>query len=374
MLVIAAVLVTVAQYYHPQYGFTRFIAFPASSHGTEFPPVRDAPHADESHAGYDGQFYAQIAVEPLLQDPAIDGALDNAPYRARRILMSWIAYAAGLGRPAWILQAYSLINVVAWLLLAGLLVRIIPPDTSRGFVLWSACLTCHGMLSSIRYALPDGPSMLLIALAMVALTRRHAVLGSLVLGAAGLARETNLLAAAPLGRLLRPHLRSLLLLGVCLLICAVPILLWLDYLRSVYRSTMVVHDGHITLPLWGVGWKLKSIVEEWQAGLAAPQLMASVLAVIAWAARAIWITRMLAGPERWGPWTMTGAAYVLMSLALHPVVWDGSPGAFTRVLLPLAVATNVTMAARGSVPWPMIIAANLDVIPGVMFFVGSAGF
>jgi hypothetical protein len=69
---------------------------------------------------------------------------------------------------------------------------------------------------------------------------------------------------------------------------------------------------------------------------------------------------------------MTGAACVLMSLTMHPVVWEGSPGAFTRVLLPLAVATNVTMAARGHVSWPMIVAANLDVIPGVMLFVMSA--
>jgi hypothetical protein len=208
--VVAALLVTVAQYYHPQYGFTRFIAFPASTHASEFPPVRDgAPHADEDHTGYDGQFYAQIALDPLLKDPRIDAALDLAPYRARRILMPWIAWAAGLGRPAWILQAYSLINVASWLLLAWLLVRVIPPDSSRGFALWGATLTCHGMLSSIRYALPDGPSALIIALAMVAFTKRHAVLGSIVLGAAGLARETNLLAAAPLGRLLRPNLRSL---------------------------------------------------------------------------------------------------------------------------------------------------------------------
>ena len=70
---VAALLVTVAQYYHPQYGFTRFIAFPASTHASEFPPVRDTPHADENNSGYDGQFYAQIAVDPLLQDREASG-------------------------------------------------------------------------------------------------------------------------------------------------------------------------------------------------------------------------------------------------------------------------------------------------------------
>jgi hypothetical protein len=284
--------------------------------------------------------------------------------------MSWIAYAAGLGRPAWILQAYSLINVAAWLLLAWLLVRLIPPDTPRGFALWTASLTTHGMLASIRYALPDGLSLLLIAVAMIAMAKNRALLGSLVLGAAGLARETSLLAAAAFGRLLRPNVRSLALLSVCLLLCALPLLLWLDYLHAIYRSTMVVNDGQITLPFRGIGWKLKSIVESWQTGLAAPQLMASVLAVAAWMVRVGWTIRQLAGPDRWSPWTLTALAYVLMSLTMDPVVWDGSPGAFTRVLLPLSLATNVTMAQRQA-SWPLVLGANLDVIPGVMFFVMS---
>ena len=84
--------------------------------------------------GYDGQFYAQLAVEPLLRNRRLDKALDTPPYRARRILFSWTAYVLGLGRPRWILKAYALQNIIAWLLLAWLLLRWFPPSAPRNAV------------------------------------------------------------------------------------------------------------------------------------------------------------------------------------------------------------------------------------------------
>ena len=46
-----------------------------------------------------GQFYVQLALDPLLRDPAIEQALDNFPYRSRRILFSWTAFLLDLGQP-----------------------------------------------------------------------------------------------------------------------------------------------------------------------------------------------------------------------------------------------------------------------------------
>jgi len=99
--------------------------------------VKDAPHyVHDQSSGYDGQFYAQLAVEPLLRDRRLDAAIDSPPYRARRILFSWTAYAAGLGRPARILEVYALQNVIAWLLLAWVLLRWFPPSAPRNVVPW----------------------------------------------------------------------------------------------------------------------------------------------------------------------------------------------------------------------------------------------
>src|SRR4029453_7028429 len=105
-------------------------------------------------------------LDPLCRDPRVDRAIDLPAFRARRILFSWTAYALGLGRPFWIIQVYALQNVVCWLLLAWFLCGWIPPVSGRGLALWTACLFSHGALWSVRFALLDVPSLLLIACAV----------------------------------------------------------------------------------------------------------------------------------------------------------------------------------------------------------------
>src|SRR5690349_20890559 len=76
-------LASVARFYHRDTGFTSLIAFPAG-HEYEAPALRAIPHFDyPAWASYDGQFYAQRALDPLVRDPDVDRAMDLAPYRAR---------------------------------------------------------------------------------------------------------------------------------------------------------------------------------------------------------------------------------------------------------------------------------------------------
>src|SRR5262249_35966942 len=136
----ALFLRAVAGFYHPGTGFTALIGFPEADSSTS-PALRAIPHYTyPAAASYDGQFYAQRALDPLVRDPDIDHAMDLAPFRARRILFSWTAWAFGLGRPAWILEAYALQNVVCWLALAALLARWFPLRGPRDLALWAACL------------------------------------------------------------------------------------------------------------------------------------------------------------------------------------------------------------------------------------------
>ncbi|HUF48782.1 MAG TPA: hypothetical protein VMM93_13275, partial [Vicinamibacterales bacterium] len=166
--VVAAFLVMVATYYHPGKGFTAFIEFPIQNHESEIPAVRAVPHVDhEGSGGYDGQFYAQMAVEPLLADRAIDAALDTPPYRARRILMSWMSYLVGFGQPAAILHVYSLHAVVAWLVLAWLITAWVPVTSGRGVLIASTAMLAHGPMMSVRYALPDLAAGVLVACAVL---------------------------------------------------------------------------------------------------------------------------------------------------------------------------------------------------------------
>jgi hypothetical protein len=371
-MVAAAFLAGVATYYHRHTGFTAFVNFAADRHDLELAPVRAAPHYhDPGSTGYDGQFYAQMAVDPLLRDPAIDQVLDLAPYRARRILSSWTAYALGLGRPAWILQAYSLQNVAVWLILAWLLCRWMPPTSARGFVLWSGCLLSHGMLATVRYAVPDGLSVLLIALGVLAAERERPILSAIVIGVAGLARETSLIAASLFARFLRPSLRAWALVGGCLAICVLPFALWLDYLRSIYRGLTLVSDVHLaTTPLAGIRWKFTtafSMASLTQPTHAVPAML-TALALAAMVVQGGYTLSVLLRKDGRVPWALVGGSYVALALVMHQSVWEGDPGAFTRVLLPLTVGTNVLLARRPNTPWPLIVLANLGVVPGVLFF------
>ncbi len=367
-LVVAGFLVSVTRYYHPPFGFTAFIDFPAASHSSEIPAVQSAPHFDNPESpGYDGVFYAQLAVDPLVRDPAIDRALDNPPYRARRILFSWTAYAIGLGRAEWILKVYAIQNVLTWLLFAWLLCRWMPPSTPRAFVLWAGCLLSPGMLSSVRYALPDGPGALLVAAALLAAEKGRPVIAALVVGLAGLARETNLLASTFLARFARRDPRSWVLIAVCGVICLAPLALWVDYLRSIYRAQALTNPGQVTMPLAGLGWKLHAIRADLVHAPFAFPTVTSTLAVVAFLAQGGWVIRELFRPDR-SAWAFVGASYLLLGLTTHAVVWEGTPGAFTRVLLPLAIGTNVLLAARPRASWAIIVAANLAAIPSALLF------
>jgi hypothetical protein len=92
---VALFLASIARFYHPEFGFTALIS---RGRRLRSAGARALPHyRHPAWASYDGQFYAQLALVPLLRDPAIDRAMDLPAYRARRILFSWTAWAIGLG-------------------------------------------------------------------------------------------------------------------------------------------------------------------------------------------------------------------------------------------------------------------------------------
>ena len=237
MALVILFLASVSRFYHPGTGFTALIGFP-EGHEYEAPAMREVPHFDyPAWASYDGQFYAQRALDPLCRDPLVDRAMDLAPFRARRILFSWTAYAFGFGRPAWIIEVYAVQNVVCWLLLAWLLTRWMPPTSARGLALWTACLFSHGVLWSVQFALLDAPSLVLIACAVWAAERHRPLLSARHRGDCGAgtrdepARRCRAAAApGPAGLGTRGGRRHWSR--------PFPLLLWEDYLRSIYRSTI----------------------------------------------------------------------------------------------------------------------------------------
>ena len=64
------------------------------------------------------------------------------------------------------------------------------------------------------------------------------------------------------------------------------------------------------------------------------------------------------------PWWRLAAAYAALMLVVDYVVWDGTPGAITRVVLPLTFGFNTLLRARAGGFWPWYVAGNLHLAAG----------
>jgi hypothetical protein len=350
---------SVARFYHRGTGFTALIGFPLAD-DSEPPALQAVLHYQYPlSASYDGQFYAQRALDPLLRDPTIDRGMDLAPFRARRILFSWTAYVLGMGRPVWILEAYALQNVFCWVAIAALLTKWVQPSSGRGLALWSACLFSHGLLWSVRLALLDGPSLMLTMCAVAAAERNRPLWSGAMVGINALGRETNLLVA--LSQPIPKTRREWMLLAAALVLAALPLLIWMDYLRSIYRSTTLA--GTDSFVLFGVG-----LLESWRTvlsnlitGRRVLESAAPVCLLLSLVTQAVFV---FIRREYAAPWWRVACAFAIMLLFLDPVLVAPLTGAITRVMLPLTVGFNILLAKEPDSRrfWLWFAAGNLHVL------------
>jgi hypothetical protein len=360
---IAVFLVALPQYCHRNTGFTELVWFGEPFEDARLPAVLDAPHyVHYQSPGYDGQFYAQIAVDPLLNDPRLGRALDAAPYRARRIFFSWTAYVLGLGRPAWILKAYALQNILAWLLLAWVLMRWLPPSAPRNLVPWVGCLFGVGLIMSVRFALTEGPGLLVLALAVAAMERGRPWLASGLMAMVGLGRETNLVAGGLLiDRVPRTWREALVLVGRGLA-AVLPVAAWFLYVRWVFPPLAASDAANFALPFSGylTKWSvtLSQLATSGWWGSWARFNLAALIGVTVQAGF------LLARRDWSSAWWRAGVPYCLLMPLLSYPVWEGDPGAIMRVVLPMTVAFNV-LVVRSRYFWPLVIAGNLSVFHGI---------
>jgi hypothetical protein len=360
---VAVFLVSISQYHHRNTGFTDLINFGSQFEATRLPSVLNAPHyLHYGTPGYDGQFYAQLAVDPLLRDRRIDKALDTAPYRARRILFSWTAFLLGLGRPAWIIQAYAAQNILAWLLLAWVLRRWFPASTPRNFVPWAGCLFGVGMIYSVRFALVEGPSLLLFALGVAALERGRPWLASGVMALVGLGRETNFVGAGFLVDRVPRSLSEVRTLAVRLAVAVLPFIVWTIYVRSIYPAFNYSNPDSFAAPFSGYLAKWSATISQlWTTGWWGSWARFNLAALVSVTVQAGYL---LARREWTSPWWRAGAAYCVLMPFLSTPVWEGDPGAIMRVILPMHVAFNV-LVLRSRWFWPLVVAGNLTVVHGL---------
>ncbi len=348
------------RFWHPYYGFTRFLQLDQSDAAVMLPELRDAPiYVYHYSGGYDGVAYAQLAAHPAARDAALAQAVDSLPYRARRILLSWVAFVAGGGDPVRAVWVYAGLNLVIWFGLAWLLGRIFPPQGWRNLVAWTGLLFSAGALHSVRLALTDLAAFTLLAAALWQAEHRRENQAVGLLGAAGLVRETALLGGLALWPGLGRENRGANLARLAL--AFTPLGLWLVYLK-IYTGPVVQGMGNFSWPV--ISWveKLTSALRDLGHE---PDTWLALTTLLAFASLTVQLIYILRQWQPGDPWWRLGVIYGGLMLCLGTAVWAGHPGAATRILLPLSLAFNV-LAVRRSAAAGWLLAGNLAVFSGVL--------
>jgi hypothetical protein len=362
-------LALIACHYDRQTGFTQLIYFGDRFAANRLPQVaRTHPFEFQNSVGYDGQFYAQLAVSPLLADAGLDTALDNPAYRSRRIGLPWLAWFAGLGQTPWVLQAYALLNVFAWLALAALLLHWIPPTNATALLAWLGCLFGVGVMMSVGRALTDLPSALLIALAVLLAERGRRLGAGVVFALSLLTRETSVLA----GVLLLPDRREgrrawvrAILIGMAAL---APLVLWLLYVHRRFPSAPGVDGDNFGLPFAAMLGSLEAIYRAapqrgWH--VFAAQLLSTLglcvqFLFLAFSARHAWRER----------WWRVGAMFALLFAVLGPAVWEDYTAA-ARAAIPMTLAFNILLRRNQWWSFPLCLLGNLPLLHGLAYLIST---
>lgn len=359
--------------YDAQYGWAKTIQFGGLFAPHALPRLQRMPHyvTAADNGGADGQFYAQMAFQPSLQNPAYDEALDNPQYRARRIGLPALAYVVGLFRPRFILQVYGVSNLFFWFLLMGAVFRLCRPRTGRQLLCVCAALLGYGIAASMECAVTDLPATALIFTAML--------LGSwggyATLAAATLTRETSALAVFSL---LDPRRRwrdgdwkrplALLVVGLA------PFGLWMVHvLHRFGQAGNAAGLRNFSLPFQAMGSCFADAVAACRmTGLSES---ATNVGVFGWLYADEQTRQMLtvaglffqvvyvAVRREWSsPVWRTGFLYALLCIVMGTAVWEECSNA-ARAVLPLTVCFYLRLAGeRGRWWfWPFFVLGSLSV-------------
>lgn len=362
IVLILCFIAMVGRQWSPHHGLTRLLQADPDVAAKAVPALRNSPVYVHPYPGsYDGWYYAQIATDPSLRTPELRSAVDDLGYRARRILLSAVAWSAGGGDPVRAVQVYAWLNVIAWLALAFALWRVFPCADWRGNVAWAGVLYATGTLTSVRLALIDLAALTLTAFALTRAEsgRRFSAAGWLA--AAALARETAVLAVGALlprsGEARRQRLRA----GLAVVVALLPLAAWLAFVW--------LRVGSSSAGLANFAWPFTALFEKIRMALAAwsgrtPRLLVvtSLAGLLALLVQSLYL---VLHPARDNPWWRTGILYVGLMLCLGPAVWgDDLPGAAVRVLLPIGLAFNVCAVRAAAGPLWLVL-GNLWVLGGV---------
>jgi hypothetical protein len=371
-------LTTYVRGYAPGCGITKFIIIGHEFDARGLAVFRSTPKyiGPNDRWGFDGQFYAELALDPLLRDPQLKTALDDPPYRSRRILTSWLAWAGGLGRPFWILNAYAALNLVFWIGFAVLLARLFRPHGWPGLTGFAAMLLTCGIIESLHGSLTDFPGFTLLTLALMV----GGTGGAVILALATLTREPNILGLVGLWEYRPPWLPAIrrnVWLG---LLAGLPLALWVAYVVSRFPAEDSITGNNLAWPFLGIMGKLGEFSvhaangdihwTRWYSELFASDALHALLTIIAVLTQSIYLYTHREWENR--IWRV-GAVFVPYFICISSIPWE-SHFTITRHALPITLAFNLVLAMRARRGWLVwFLLGNCFVPYGVYRFANEGG-
>jgi hypothetical protein len=201
---------------------------------------------------------------------------------------------------------------------------------------------------------------MLLALSVVAIEQRRGWLATMVLGASGLARETNIIGIGVLAGE-RLAARTIVRLSLRAVLAAAPLLIWVAYLAHLHLSPDDAGISNFSPPFvaYAATWRATVAALAAQGWWSDARFsLLSLVGLTTQAAVLLWL-------RDWrNPWWRVGIAYVGLWTILGPAVWEGYPSAVTRVVFPMTVAFNVLLPRmRGF--WPLWVLGNANVLGGL---------
>jgi hypothetical protein len=362
----------VSKHYDSQRRFSSLILFGAKFQDAALPEIKAMEPAVDSPYGYDGQFYVQIALDPLLKNPQLRKALDIPGYRVQRIMLPTLSYLLGFGKPAVIVQVYALLNLLFWFMLLFGLVHYLHASTPRDYLCILTIVFTTGALISVQRSLTDLPAATLGFFAS-ALSGASACL---MMSMAILTRETSAMFLLKFAWPLPKDRSEVFALTFRAALVIAPLALWLLYVHYSFGASFQ-DTGAFGWPFRG--WALH-VYTNWKALNAMPlkfdlsslidwqwhmfELLALLSAMVQAFCFAIWRS------PRCAYWRM-GVGFAVMFIFFTSCIFEEQI-AFCRAVLPMTIAFNIgLMRLKGSAFALNFIAGNLGLAWGFINTLGT---
>jgi hypothetical protein len=356
-LVVAIPVGYVLGHYSPQTGFTSLILFGKDAQPQPMPEVKACHPAVMPGVGYDGQFYAQVAIDPTLRNPNLKDGIAYPECCSTRILLPMLAYVGGWGNPWRILQVFAVLNLLFWLLLLFGMVHYLRPRTVREYLCLIAAVLTSGAMFSVARSLTDLPAATL-AFYSAAFSGTAA---TAALALALLTKETYLLS---LPRLLEPvdrDRRAIAVMTARLAVAVLPLAVWYMYTH--------LHFGFRKFDAPNLSWPGAGLVDylgrawrHWYPNrIFSPRLSQELLAPLS---LLVQIGYLLWRRDYKSPYWRMGIGFALGFLLLSPDVFIDQYS-FTRDVIPLTLAFNIGLMKEkraGFLVW--FSAGNLGLLSG----------